>query len=85
MDVAAVFVGGGHEGRRVGIAVLGPALPTKASLSLKTARKGALLLYEFVDNEHMAFLEHALLVLRPSHVYIGHNLSAAAGETVVSK
>ena len=82
MDIASVFVSDGHEGRRVGIAILGPALPTRESLK---SRKSAMLLYEFLDNDHMAFLEHALLVLRPVHVYLGHNLAAAAADNVVAK
>lgn len=84
MDIAGIYVSGGHEGRRVGIAMLGPALQSK-DLSLKNAKKGSLILYEFLDNDHMAFLEHALLVLRPVHVYLGGNLSGAASEIVETK
>ena len=84
MDIAAVFVAGGPDGRRVGIAITGPALPSK-NLSVKTAKKSSITLYEFQDNDHLAFLEHALLVLRPVHVYLGHSLSGAAADGLLEK
>jgi DNA mismatch repair ATPase MutS len=82
--VVAAFVSVGNDGRRVGLAVHGPS--TQGSLRKGAEKRSrALTLYEFSDVDTGAFLDHALLVLRPSHVYLGHNLVGAAADALVSK
>jgi DNA mismatch repair ATPase MutS len=86
--VAAVYVSVGNEGRRVGIAVHGPVQASISTLRHGTStpkKTRSLALYEFHDVDTGAFLDHALLVLRPAHVYLGHNLVGAAAEALVSK
>ena len=84
MDIAAIFVNGGHDGRSIGIAIIGSALPSR-NMSVKTVKQSSMMLYEFHDNEHFAFLEHALLVLRPVHIYLGHNLTGPAADAAFAK